>query len=286
VRTCLALAGLSSAAADATGAPFTGFGRYHGGTVDTVENVLILPDHSFCLTIMGGSLDLVTAGRWTAQGDAIVLEEIKRTSPLIAADWEPSDRPQDVGKVVFEFDGLTLGGLGTLFGTSAGDEMPADMQPVFLSEARDLESPHIVSAPTGATTFTIAYPLPLLPDRNVYQALRYRLPQVMPGMGVRLRLSVNEQGARPPFRLTGIVSDGALTLEGEMMGKPAAIRAEDRTGCAAVLKKAETSQSHVGPSEKASSRLVPIVQSVANLGRATSAKPLFGPTSEESSITR
>ena len=258
---------------------FDGFGLYHKGSVDSVEDILILPDHSFCVAVTAGSLDLLTAGRWTSAGDHIVLDEIKQQSAPVIVIWQVSPRPQDRGKVVFEFSGQTFGSQGTfVFGASESDQLPKDIHPLFSSEANGFESIYAVTRAAGIKTFVLAYRAQEQADRGPYHVLQYRLPEAPPGAGLRLRSYYDEQAAAPAIHLVGRMSGGSLKLNNESLGKPAPAAAGDRATCAAALKRAEDGGADVArPGPK---RLAPAQISDVDLHLAASTKPLFKTSSD------
>ena len=78
----LALA--SSGAMAQAPAPADLAGAYRHSTVDTVSELYLLEDQTFCLAFMGGSLDLLAGGRWqmAPDGQSLSLQEVRCiTSP-------------------------------------------------------------------------------------------------------------------------------------------------------------------------------------------------------------
>jgi hypothetical protein len=278
----VALVTLSSVA---QAAPFTGYGLYHHGTVDSIENVLILPDHSFCIAVTAGALDLLAAGRWTSVGDQIVLDEVKHPAAPVIVAWKVSARPEDRGKVIFDFGGQSFGSQGSfLFGTSTSDRLPTDIRPLFSAQANGFEQIYTDSRPAGIKTFVFAYRPQEQRGQGPYHLLQYRLPETPPGAGLRLRSYYDKQAANPPIHLTGGMSDGVLKLGEQSFGRPAPIGPNDRATCMAALKKAEGDGGGVTP--PGVNLLQPAHMSDGDLTRAASAKPLFKTSYDEPNAPR
>ncbi len=267
-------AALATSSSAVSAAPFTAYGLYHHGTVDSVENVLIMPDHTFCVAETAGALDLLAAGRWTSVGDKIVLDEIKRPAAPVVVAWQVSTRAEDRGKVTFDFGGQSFGSQGSfLFGTSTTDQLPADMHPLFSAEANGFEPMYSDQRPATITTFAFAYRPQEQGDQGPFHVLLYRLPDMPAGTGLRLRSYYDEQRTTPAIHATGGMSEGVLKLGGESFGRPTPIGTNDSATCAAALKKAEG-----GAGEEARpgvNLLQPVHISDADLTRAASARPLF-----------
>jgi hypothetical protein len=252
---------------------FDGFGMYRTGSVDSIEQMLILPEGSFCYAVTAGSLDLLAAGRWVAQGDAIVLREVRPVSSPIVVIWQASTREQDRGKILFEFSGRTFGAEGGfLFGTDEGDQVPKDMRPLFGDNANGFEPFYGEARPTGTKTFALAYRPQPIPSDGPYTIAQYRLPAVPAGAGLRLRLYYDREAARPSIDLTATMKSGAMMIDDRSVGKPGPITDESRATCADALKKAESGEA---PVSNGMNRLSAERTSQADLHVAASAKPLF-----------
>ncbi|WP_442681370.1 hypothetical protein ACSBM8_09470 [Sphingomonas sp. ASY06-1R] len=263
------LAGNSAASAEA----FNGFGMYRNGSVDSIEQLLILPEGSFCYAVTAGSLDLLAAGRWVAKGDAIVLREVRPVSPPIVVIWQASTRAQDRGKILFEFSGRTFGAEGDfLFGTAEDDQLPKDMRPLFADDANGFAPFYEEARPLGAKTFALAYRPQDLPSDGPYTIVQYRLPAVPAGSGLHLRLYYDRDATRPSIDLTATMKDGAIMIDDRSFGKPGPITDGSRATCVDALKKAESGEA---PISNGVNRLTAERTSQMDFHVAASAKPLF-----------
>ncbi|WP_420137116.1 hypothetical protein [Sphingomonas sp.] len=274
-RAIFALAGVATFAdgGGASATAFDGFGLYRHGTVDSIEQLMILPDGRFCYNVMAGSLDLLTGGYWTAQGDAIVLREIKPVSSPIVVLWQASTREEDRGKILFEFSGRTFGGqAGILFGTSDGDQLPKDMRPLFAPDANGFESFYVETRSIGTKTFALATRARQFPSDGPSTILQYRLPAVPAGSGLRLRLYYDREAVRPSIALTATMKDGAMTIDDRSFGKPGPISDGDRATCTDVIRKAESGEA---PAAVDAARLKAERSAEADFPGAASATPLF-----------
>jgi hypothetical protein len=116
-------------------------GSYRRGSVDSVEQLVLLDDKTYCYAVTAGSLDLLSGGRWTLLPDpdggnnaVIALQEVKPKKPIfpaIAKSVEEQGQGKS-GKVIFDFHGHSLSRAGSaVFAVSSSDEWPKLMQPLF-----------------------------------------------------------------------------------------------------------------------------------------------------------
>ena len=111
-------------------------GNYTGGTVDTISQVFLLADNTFCAASSGGSLDMLVGGRWQADTGGrggVRLKEVRRDRPAFPAvsDMTPEPKPN----VKFAFLGRLLSHARTpVFGISATDAPPATLRPLFATD--------------------------------------------------------------------------------------------------------------------------------------------------------
>ena len=105
-------------------------GEYRGGTVDTVAQLALLDDNTYCFAFTGGALDMVAAGRWKADGSGIRLQQVRQEHPLFPAFARQVDAQGAM--VEFEFHGYTLSNArAPVFAVSADDKLPATLRPLF-----------------------------------------------------------------------------------------------------------------------------------------------------------
>ena len=111
-------------------------GNYSGGTVDTISQVFLLADNTFCVAFSGGSLDMLVGGRWqtdTRGRGGVRLQEVRqeRTAFPALSDSTPGSNPH----VKFAFLGRHLShARAPVFGVSATDAPPATLRPLFVND--------------------------------------------------------------------------------------------------------------------------------------------------------
>jgi hypothetical protein len=109
-------------------------GSYRRGSVDSVEQLVLLPDNTYCYAVMAGSLDLFSGGRWQVapgnNGALITLQEVKPAKPLFPAF--AINTPDKGTQVVFNFHGRSMSNADApVFAVSANDTPPKTMQRLF-----------------------------------------------------------------------------------------------------------------------------------------------------------
>ncbi|EJE54270.1 hypothetical protein PMI14_00776 [Acidovorax sp. CF316] len=126
-------------------------GEYRGGSVDTVAQLALLDDNTYCFAFTGGALDMVAAGRWKAEGTGIRLQQVRQAQTLFPAF---ARKVEALGTMVeFDFHGHTLSNArAPAFAVSADDTAPTTLRPLF-SE--------------GNNNWSESYKLPALPAASV-----------------------------------------------------------------------------------------------------------------------
>lgn len=128
-------------------------GMYTFSDVDSQTQLVLLADNTFCLTFVGGALDLLKAGNWTLlDSETIQLQEIRKTETIHPAIAKNIDRlgPLMVG---INFDGYLLShAYSPVFATSSTDALPTTFRPLF---------------PDHTESWAMTYALPLMPAEQV-----------------------------------------------------------------------------------------------------------------------
>src|SRR5690606_6996222 len=108
-------------------------GIYSKSEMDSLSQIALLEDHTFCYGFMGGSLDLLAAGRWQiAEGKqpGIVLHEVRANSVLFPVLVQQT-KQQD-GMIHFDWAGYSLAEAnGPVFATAAEGMQPTVFRPLF-----------------------------------------------------------------------------------------------------------------------------------------------------------
>lgn len=201
----------------ATDNPFVG--GYRRGSVDTMTELFILEDKTFCFAFTGGSADLAYAGRWKMQGDSIVLEEIKRDVPMFPIAASKNVELTQGRRVRFTGRGLS-GDSTIIFGTSTNGELPADMKPVLSPDHNGYASRYTVPISTDPKTsifvgFAVQEPSGETQKPPVYKITQYKLDD---SNFNTYTVNFNRDGAKPALRFEGILKDGKLYIRGSDTG--------------------------------------------------------------------
>lgn len=213
-------------------------GGYTSGSVDTVSQIMLLDDHTFCFRFMGGALDMLVAGHWKAlpgKDAGVRLQEVRRPAPLFPAFAKA--RPGS--DVVFDFHGYTLGeARSPVFAVSATATWPEQLRPLFAE---------------GRESWAESYPLPAMPmaaARYFYigqvetdargrpsqlRVTQYQVPAAL--LGGKVRLGFDTQQARPALDLVAVLKGERLQVDGQPFGRREALTpvqvGEIRSACVA-----------------------------------------------------
>ena len=109
-------------------------GQYSRGTVDSAEQLFVLPNNDFCFALMAGSLDLLAWGRWEripGKPSAYSFREIKQSSTLYPMVAQNNPEIAD-DEVLIEFMGYAMSRAEyPVFAVSSTDQVPAKMRNLF-----------------------------------------------------------------------------------------------------------------------------------------------------------
>ena len=201
----------------ATDNPFVG--GYRRGSVDSVTELFILADKTFCFAFTGGSADLAYAGRWKMQGDSIVLEETKRDVPMFPVAASKNTELTEGRRLRFTGRGLS-GDSTIIFGTSTNGELPADMKPVLSPDHNGYASRYTVPISTDLKTsvffgFAAREPSGETMGPLVYKVTQYNLDDANFNT---YTINFNRDGAKPALQFEGVLKDGKLYMRGSDTG--------------------------------------------------------------------
>ena len=209
----LALA--SSGAMAQVPAPADLAGAYRHSTVDTVSELYLLEDQTFCLAFMGGSLDLLAGGRWqmAADGQSLSLQEVRDTHqrPVLPLFQRPPEGLLDSDALrprTLVLDGRRLSfAQDVVIGFS-----PDQLRPVFSPAQHVFSSTYSLPLPRQARQLWVGYRLPNQPDS--YQVQGYPLTN----KGTPF-LSYDHVAHRPLLDLQLQRDQQDLVLQGERFNK-------------------------------------------------------------------
>lgn len=107
-------------------------GSYTKGSVDTLQQLIVLPDHTFCYALTAGSLDLLVGGRWRVEDGIVFMDEVRRPNPVLPVVASFND---EVKKRTVQAGGRSLSdNLSVIYGTSRNGKLPADMRPILAED--------------------------------------------------------------------------------------------------------------------------------------------------------
>jgi TPR repeat protein len=266
-------------------------GLYTHEHVDSLEQIEIFPDHTFCFGALAGSLDLTIAGRWTETSQGLKMTEVKKqASDGVVVFWSPllSLTATNPGELRFQFDGETLGDIGSfVFGTSATDDdaLPAAIQPLFSDKANELSDIYTEYRDMAQVkSFVIAYRLhPEMGQKEspTYRVDQFHLPQptLPPGKylaGFRLSITYNKEVTRPPIDLMVHLEEDQLSTNGVPFGEKQSLPSSVTlpAPCTQSMLHAE-SKAPEEPRRDGRTRLEPFRSFNKDLTVPETAKPLF-----------
>lgn len=212
---------VSTSDTDAQGPSDSDFvGMYNQGHMESMAQLALLDDHTFCYALMAGNLDLIKAGRWkagNAQG-TIDLEEVRPDSPVHPAVGRILDR-LGTPKVGINFDGHSLSQARTpVFAVTRAETPPATFRPLFGKEnsrwswARTYALPLI--APEEARYFFIGDI-----EVDIYEKpKRLRVTQYEIGSYDAVRIGFDRIQSEPPLRMNMRLAQGVLWAGDEKFG--------------------------------------------------------------------
>jgi hypothetical protein len=216
----------------ATSAEASYVGEYRGGSVDSVSQLALLGDNTFCFAFSGGSLDMVMAGRWKAEGTGVRLQQVRQDQTLFPVF---ARKASTLGTTVeFDFHGQTLShARAPVFAVSVDDTPPTTLRPLFGEDHN---------------TWSESYPLPALPAESVRYFYLGDVVEEAPGkppvvkvVQYRLdgansvRVGFDQLQAMPLMDQRAELKGDMLFLSGSRLGKRRALSPEVeqavRTGC-------------------------------------------------------
>src|SRR5690554_155794 len=189
-------------------------GIYSKSEMDSLSQIALLEDHTFCYGFMGGSLDLLAAGRWQiAEGKqpGIVLHEVRANSvlfPVLAQQTKQQDE-----MIHFDFDGYSLSEAnGPVFATAAEGMQPTVFRPLFdedkYSWAETYSFPPVDKG--EATYFYIGQ----IEEDIGWQRLHVFQYQIADDIDT-IRIGFDSRQASPKLQLSAYLSGNFLHVDGQ-----------------------------------------------------------------------
>lgn len=216
----------------ATSAEASYVGEYRGGSVDTVTQLALLADNTFCFAVTGGALDMLMAGRWKSEGTGVRLQQVRPEQTLFPAFARKVAALGD--RVEFDFHGRSLSNArAPVFAVSADDQPPATLRPLFVADNSTWsESYQLPALPAQAVrTFYLGEVVDGAPGKApVVKVVQYRLDGAN-----SVRVGFDQLQAMPPMDQRAELQGDMLFLSGSRLGQRRALSREVeqavRTGC-------------------------------------------------------
>jgi hypothetical protein len=188
-------------------------GSYTSRSADTISHLAILPDNKFCLSYMGGNLDLLLAGNWKMQGNHMEIEEVRQYSDMYIAI--PTVK-SDLKNRIVNFFGRTLSDSeGTIFGVSPDGNVPNDMRLVLESGYNGFEEDYILPLDNNLNkSIFIGFPLQHFADNQIEYKM-YQFKFDTPNANV-FKVYFNRDTIRPSFKLSATFKNNRLTPDGAL----------------------------------------------------------------------
>ncbi|MEO7886824.1 MAG: hypothetical protein ABI893_10555 [Polaromonas sp.] len=193
-------------------------GGYTNGSVDTRTQLMLLDDNTFCLSFMGGSLDMLLGGRWKAEPGAdagVRLQQVRQEIALFPAFARPAaDQGQNV---VFDFHGHTLAkARAPVFAVSADESLPATLQPLFTKGKNEWSGSYKLP-PMAAASARYFFMGDVEVDAHG-EPQRIKVTQYKIGDGKAIRVGFNQNQARPLLDVAALLKDDVLQVDGRRFG--------------------------------------------------------------------
>lgn len=233
--------------------PFVG--SYRGGSVDSVSQLALLKNRTFCFGLMAGSLNLRAGGTWKvvagSNGKTIEVQE-QRKSAVIFPVWQNHSGKQK-NAATHKFITLYATSLshaeGVVFGFSK-----KDLRPVFAPSQSRFQQTYTLPRPATARSLFVG-----LPSKNAkqYHMVQYRIDNITTQ---EIRLGFDRNAARELIRFKASLEDGKLVMQDPFGGstmqkhsKPLSAKtlARLQARCVApALKKLPTRKGYLSPKRR------------------------------------
>lgn len=188
-------------------------GSYTKGSVDTLQQLIVLPDHTFCYALTAGSLDLLVGGRWRVEDGVIFMNEVRRPNPVLPV---VASFNGEVKKRTVQAAGQSLSdNLSVIYGTSRDGKMPADMRPILAEDYNGFDSRYdlpIMDNDVSIFVGVIKNDAESLSRNTVYEIFQYDLNVANNNM---YTIYFNREAVRPMLNVKAFFNDKNLQLSSQ-----------------------------------------------------------------------
>ncbi|MCP5064007.1 MAG: hypothetical protein GY936_16315 [Ignavibacteriae bacterium] len=193
-------------------------GSYTKSDLETISRLMILDDHTFCFTFMGGSLDLVAVGNWKLNANpklGIQLKEIRLQTQVFPAYIEKIKA--DDNKVKFIFDGYSMSNAEQpVFAMSSSDKVPSSFKPLFESGNSHWRDEYELP-PVDANEVKYFY-LGYTEVDKYDQPVKLKVFQYKLENGQQIKVGFNSIAVSPLISMTALIESNALKVDGKLFG--------------------------------------------------------------------
>lgn len=205
-------------------------GVYNHRTVDSVAALYVLPDQTFCYTLIAGALDLLIPGTWQSKASAQGSHNITftQTSPFPsrfvvavddAAQNEPGKPKDSQREIILNGAALSMVQQDMVMGWGNSTRLPDNLAPLFTADQSSFSRRYALPLPADARYLFLGYQ----DEQGAYRISRFDIGGYR-GNRVLVNYSMEAAGAGTQWAAH---FDGThLNMAGADMGAPSALSRE------------------------------------------------------------
>src|SRR5690554_2224743 len=247
-------------------------GIYSKSEMESLSQIVLLDDHTFCFGFMGGSLDFLAAGRWQrAEGKqrGIVLHEVRANSSLLPVLAQHT-KQQD-GMIHFDFDDYSMSEAnGPVVATAAEDVQPTVFRPMFDEDKYSWAETY--SFPPVDKSEAAYFYIGQIEEDIGWQRLHIFQYQIADDIDT-IRIGFDSRQASPKLKLSAHLSGNFLHVDGQEFGEKSQLTQDIlndvKEGCISPVLAADADSS-----SKNKALLVPVKDFYLNMD-SVSSEPIF-----------
>lgn len=188
-------------------------GNYHGGSVDSMSQLVLLKNRTFCFGLMAGSLNLRAGGTWKvvpgSNGKIIEVQE-QRKNALFFPVWlkHSGKQKNTTAQKIITLHATALSyANGVVFGFSK-----KDLRPLFTPAQSHFQQTYELPIPATARSLFVG-----LPSKNgkQYQIVQYSIDNIT---AEEMAMVFDRNAARELIRFKASLQDGELVIQDKFGG--------------------------------------------------------------------